>query len=163
MPLRWSVDPPVPHTPPTPPSLPHGSRLDLHCLEVWRPMWFEAWGLECGADDDMTPPSPARFQGPHSAVLLWSYSQYCSISHGEEIILRWSDQVVTGTGRAVREDVYKRGKEETIRKQIHSSKHSTLFGFILQPSHSSTSSNPLFFPCRSLCPPASGLCCLQRH
>lgn len=53
-------------------------------------------------------PSPALYEGPHPAVLLWSDSQYCAVSHGEEIIPHWSDQALAGTDRAVSEEMYTR-------------------------------------------------------
>lgn len=63
------------------------------CLEAWKLLWFWAWGVECGADDDTNPPPPQSFKkGPRPAVLLWSDSQYCAVSHGEEIILHWLGQ-----------------------------------------------------------------------
>lgn len=53
------------------------------------------------------PPPIPPLVGPHPAVLLWSDSQYCAASHGEEIIPRWSDQALAGTVRVVREEMYR--------------------------------------------------------
>lgn len=68
------------------------SLLDLRCgMLCWR--WHEH-------------PPPPLYKGPHPApaVLLWSDSQYCAVSHGEEIIPRCSDQALAGTSRVVRRE-----------------------------------------------------------
>lgn len=111
------------------------------------------------------PASPALYEGPHPAVLLWSDSQYCAVSHGEEIILHWLDQALAGTGRGceggdvqpyeVREKETdgqkseRKGERENpdlAEKLIHSAKSSSLFCLIPQPSHSSALSNPFSPP-----------------
>lgn len=78
------------------------------CLEARRLLWFlgpEVWNVVLTMTQTPTPPPPL-YKGPHPAVLLWSDSQYCAVSHGEEIIPHWSDQALAGTGRVVREEMY---------------------------------------------------------
>lgn len=46
------------------------------------------------------PPTPSLYKGTHPApaVLLWSDSQHCAVSHGEELIPQWLDQGLAGGG-----------------------------------------------------------------
>lgn len=163
MPLRWSVDPPGPRRP-----QPMSEAL------VWTRIVLKRGG-RCGFGPEVRnavltmthtaplAPSPALFQGPHSAVLLWSYSQYCSISHGEEIIPHWWDQVVIGTGRADRERMYKlRKKKPSENRYIHPSTADCSVWFSNPPTLQPYLTL-VFFPCHCPCPPASGLCCLERR
>lgn len=149
--------------------------LDLIVLKLWRLLWFWAWGAECCADDGTTPPPIPPLVGPHPAVLLWSDSQYCAVSHGEEIIPLWSDQALAGTVRVVREEMHRyphvegRGKTDWQRgkwdkeqqkccsKEIHSA---CPFWF---PNSPVLQHYPIPFCPSSLCPPALGLCRSQRR
>ena len=96
------------------PCHPHYQRhkLEPDCLEARRPLWFWAWGVECGADDDTNhhhpPTPPPSTRGLIQLSCCGQILGTVAVSHGEEIIPHWSDQALAGTGRAVREEMYTR-------------------------------------------------------
>lgn len=201
--LRWSV----PHPTATPKTLPAHSPLmsqalslthypdtsylsGRDCLEAWGLLWFWAWGVECGADDDTSPPtttlpSPPLQGASSSCLVVVRFSVLCRITWGGDNPALvgsgagWDRQGLRGKEMYTRcwkgeeketdrqKSERKKGKKQrSCRKLIHSAKSSSLFCLIpQQPSDSSALSNPLSFSlslCHSLCPPAMGLCRLQR-
>lgn len=84
--------------------------------------------MECGPDDEAAPLSPlSKGTHPAPAVLLWSDSQHCAVSHGEELIPHWLDQGLAGASGVVSGE---RRKMRSCHDPMRAAQNSSLFCLI---------------------------------